>query len=278
MSAKWTLTVDLDLCVNCHNCVLATKDEHIGNDFPGYSAAQSGAGVDTIRIDKHQRGSGTQVELTYVPRMCGHCDDAPCLKADTTGALRKREDGIVLLDPEQAHAPGLEALCPLGMIRRDAGTGAAHLWSFDAHLLDTGWEMPRAVQACPTSALQCAKLDNDALAQRVARDGLEVFPGMEAAKPRVYYKNMQRLTHALVAGTVLQETDGRPDCAAGITVALHEDGKERARTVTNGFGEFAFAEIPPQVNRIELRLSTPDGAEKTVPLELSHPHPVEIRL
>ena len=34
MNEKWNLIVDVARCDNCRNCFLATKDEHIGNDFP----------------------------------------------------------------------------------------------------------------------------------------------------------------------------------------------------------------------------------------------------
>ena len=36
---KWNLIIDVALCEGCHNCSLAAKDEHVGNDFPGYSAS-----------------------------------------------------------------------------------------------------------------------------------------------------------------------------------------------------------------------------------------------
>ena len=37
---KWNLIVDVVQCNNCANCSLAALDEHVGNDFPGYAAAQ----------------------------------------------------------------------------------------------------------------------------------------------------------------------------------------------------------------------------------------------
>ena len=37
---KWNLIVDVEKCENCYNCFIATKDEHVGNDFPGYAAPQ----------------------------------------------------------------------------------------------------------------------------------------------------------------------------------------------------------------------------------------------
>ena len=36
--SKWNLIVDVGRCENCNNCVIADRDEHVGNDFPGYAA------------------------------------------------------------------------------------------------------------------------------------------------------------------------------------------------------------------------------------------------
>ena len=40
MASKWNLIIDVARCDNCRVCFLAVKDEYVGNDFPGYSAAQ----------------------------------------------------------------------------------------------------------------------------------------------------------------------------------------------------------------------------------------------
>ncbi len=35
---KWNLIVDVAKCTNCNLCTLANQDEHVGNEFEGYSA------------------------------------------------------------------------------------------------------------------------------------------------------------------------------------------------------------------------------------------------
>ena len=44
MAKKWNLIVDVERCDNCRLCFLAVKDEYVGNDFPGVSAAQPSEG------------------------------------------------------------------------------------------------------------------------------------------------------------------------------------------------------------------------------------------
>ena len=50
MSAKWNMIVDIERCNNCRACFLAVKDEHTGNDFPGYAAEQPAMGANWLDI------------------------------------------------------------------------------------------------------------------------------------------------------------------------------------------------------------------------------------
>ncbi|WP_084216797.1 4Fe-4S dicluster domain-containing protein [Xenophilus azovorans] len=109
--SKWNLIIDVDLCCNCGNCSLAIKDEYVGNTFPGYAASQPLHGSEWFRVDRHVRGEGTHVDVTYIPKTCNHCDDAPCLKKGE-GAVKKRDDGIVIID--EIAAKGRKDLVPVG--------------------------------------------------------------------------------------------------------------------------------------------------------------------
>ncbi len=90
MAMKWNLIVDIERCNNCRVCFLAVKDEHIGNDFPGYAAAQPAQGHNWMEIERKERGSYPIVEANFMPVMCNHCDDPPCMKAAQGGAVSKR--------------------------------------------------------------------------------------------------------------------------------------------------------------------------------------------
>jgi Fe-S-cluster-containing dehydrogenase component len=117
-------------------CALAAKDEHVGNDFPGYSAPHAALGNSVIKI----RGSGGMVDAAYLPTKCNHCDRAPCLKAGADGSVRKRADGIVIIDPVKAKGRrNLVEACPYGAIVWNEEQQLPQTWIFDAHLLDQGW-------------------------------------------------------------------------------------------------------------------------------------------
>jgi Fe-S-cluster-containing dehydrogenase component len=143
MASKWNLIVDVEKCDNCRVCFIAVKDEHNGNDFPGYSAAQPAQGHNWLDIRRKERGSYPLVEAHFMPVMCNHCDDAPCMKAAKNGAVRKRPDGIVIIDPEKSKGQKqIVDACPYGAISWNEEKQMPQHWIFDAHLLDAGWTRP----------------------------------------------------------------------------------------------------------------------------------------
>ena len=111
---KWNMIIDVAECTNCNLCTLAAMDEYVGNEFPGYSAPMPKHGHKWINILQKERGQVPAVDVAYVPTMCNHCDDAPCV-AKGKGAVQKRGDGIVLIDPVKAKGrKDLVDACPYG--------------------------------------------------------------------------------------------------------------------------------------------------------------------
>jgi len=100
---KWNLIIDVASCTNCNLCTLAVQDEYVGNEFPGYAAEMPRHDHRWINIHSRERGQAPMVDVAYLPVLCQHCDDAPCIKAARHGAVRKRDDGIVIIDPDKAQ-------------------------------------------------------------------------------------------------------------------------------------------------------------------------------
>ena len=255
--SKWNMIVDVARCENCHNCTLASADEHVGNDFPGYAAPQPRHGERWISITRKVRGSGHMVDAAYLPTMCNHCDDAPCLKAaGSSGAVHKRPDGIVIVDPVAAKGRrDLVDACPYGAMHWNEELELPQIWIFDAHLLDKGWNEPRAAQSCPTEALRALRVSTDAMAAMARHEGLEVLRPELGTRPRVWYRNLHRFTHWFLGGTVLGRIGDRGECIEGAAVSLWQDGAELASTTSDLFGDFMFDALPsrPQRYRVEIR-------------------------
>jgi len=236
------MIVDVARCENCHNCTLSVRDEHVDNDFPGYAAPQPRHGHEWIRITRKVRGSGHMVDAAYLPTMCNHCDDAPCLKVGgQDGSVKKRPDGIVIIDPIKAKGRrDLVDSCPYGAIVWNEELDLPQAWIFDAHLLDKGWKEPRASQACPTEALRAIKVSDERMTALVREENLEVLKPELQTRPRVYYRNLHRYAKCFVGGTVVASVNGRTECIEGAIVTLTADGKPIGTEKTDVFGDFKF--------------------------------------
>lgn len=257
--SKWNLIIDVALCENCNNCVIAERDEHVGNDFPGYSAPAAAVGDGTIRILRRVQGAAPVVETTYLPSLCQHCDDAPCRRA-APDAVRKRDDGIVIIDPVKAKGRReIVDSCPYGAIVWNGEQQLPQNWTFDAHLLDQGWKQPRCAQVCPTGAITAARLDDEAMRRRAAAENLAPLRPELGTRPRVWHRNLDRWNTCFIGGSVSAERDGIVDCVAGAAVTLSRDGVRLASATTDAFGDFRFGGLAQDSGAYRVEVTHPAG-------------------
>lgn len=259
--SKWNLIIDISKCSNCNNCTMAMKDEYVGNDFPGYSAAQPRQGHDWITIDRHTRGNGSMVDVHYVPRTCNHCDNAPCVAAGK-GAVTKRADGIVIIDPVKAKGrKDLVASCPYGSISWNEELQLPQAWTFDAHLLDAGWTQPRMEQVCTIGALNAVKLTDAEMTAKAKTENLQVMKPELNTQPRVYYRHLEVLSDSFLGGNVsVRNKDGIVENVEGAAVVLTlAGGKKTVQTKTDHFGDFKIDGLPGDRSTYSIRISHPLG-------------------
>jgi Fe-S-cluster-containing dehydrogenase component len=261
---KWNMIIDVAECTNCHLCTLATMDEYVDNAWPGVAAPMPRHGHHWIDILQKERGQAPMIDIAYVPTMCNHCDDAPCMKADKAGAIRKREDGIVIIDPVKAKGRReLVKACPYGHIWWNDELDVPQAWPFDAHLIDQGWQQTRGHQACPTGAMRAVKVEDNEMARMAAEQGLEVMKPEFGTKPRVYYRNLWRYTKCFIGGSVSTETGGIVNCVEGARVRLLKEGKAVAEQTTDNYGDFKFDRLDENSGRYAIEVSAA-GKKKTV--------------
>jgi Fe-S-cluster-containing dehydrogenase component len=242
---KWNLIIDVAKCENCNCCFLATKDEHVGNDFPGYAAPQPLHGQNWVDIKRKVRGGGHMVEANYMPTTCNQCDNAPCVKAGG-GAVTKRDDGIVIIDPVKAKGRrDLVDACPYGGIWWNEELQIPQKGIFEAQLLDQGWKQTRGSQACPTGAMITVKLTDEDMAKRASDQKLEVLKPELGTKPRVWYRNLHLFEKCFVGGSVVADINGVTECVEGAEVTLEKNGNIVARTTTDTYGDFKFDKLDP---------------------------------
>lgn len=103
--AKYAMVVDLDRCQGCRACVEACKVEN--------NTAQGNFWMYVFRFEE---GTFPETKMSFLPRPCQHCDNAPCVKVCPVGARFKREDGLVLTDPDRCiGCRYCELACPYGV-------------------------------------------------------------------------------------------------------------------------------------------------------------------
>jgi len=226
-----TIIFDAKKCTGCYCCQIACKDEHVGNDWSPFAKPQPDTGQFWLKVDEKVTGSTPKVRIAYKPLLCNHCGNAPCIAAATGGAMYKRSDGIVIIDPvKSVGQKQLVAACPYGEIYWNSELNIPQKCTMCAHLLDLGWTAPRCVDACPTGALQYGE---DTALQSIISSATVIHPEY-ATKPRVYYLNLPK---KFIAGALVDRAAN--ECLEGATVAARDlaTGKEYA-TKSDNFGDF----------------------------------------
>jgi len=255
---RYGMVIDATLCAGCDACTMACKDEFVGNDIPGYSAAQPDTqfgyypGVTPVEngplnpavwvipgqkwMDRTEvvRGKFPYLKSTRYSIPCQMCDVAPCISASKNGDVYRRPDGIVLIDPVLAYGDtGLTASCPYGKIFWNPSSNLAQKCTFCAHLIDQG-QSPKCVVQCHMSAITFGDLDTptSAIAKLVATGTPQPLHPEYGTQPKVYYIG---LPMTFLWATVVDSKSGAYLQGAQVTVS--GNSQTFSATVDN-YGEF----------------------------------------
>ena len=228
------ICVDVARCNGCYTCHTACKDEHVGNDWTPYAKPQPEIGQFWVKLQETVKGTVPKVRSIYIPEFCNHCGKPACLAACSNGAIEKRDDGIVLIDPEKCKGCyACAEACPYGAIYRNDTLKISQKCTACAHLLDAGVKLPRCVEACPVDAISFCE-------EAEAADFIEgatVRKPEAGTCPNVYYRNVPG---EFIAGTVFDP--GEMEVVIGARVRATNGGK-MWETVTDDFGDFWFRDL-----------------------------------
>jgi Fe-S-cluster-containing dehydrogenase component len=106
-----------------------------------YAKPQPDTGQFWLKMNEIERGTKPKVKVSYIPVLCQHCDDAPCIAACPQSAISRRDDGLVIIDPKKCtgcrNCLNVEA-CPYnGIIYFNENFNIAQKCTGCAHLADS---------------------------------------------------------------------------------------------------------------------------------------------
>ncbi len=233
------LVIDINKCNGCYNCQVACKDEHVDNDWTPIAKPQPDTGHFWMKVTDVVQGTVPKVRVRYMLETCQHCDDAPCISSCKSEAIYKREDGIVIIDPEKCTGDrSCLAACPYNAVYFNSDLNISQKCTMCAHLLDEGWKEPRCVDACPTGALRFG--EESELKELIAT--AETLHPEFGTTPRVFYAGL--LNKYFIAGEVYDPKSD--ECLEGATVTLINVGSKKASSLqTDFFGDFWFERQEP---------------------------------
>ncbi len=264
---KWILIIDIERCVDCNNCFLSCKDEHVDNDWSPYAAKQPRHGHRWMNIMRKERGTYPHTDVAYCPTPCMQCDDAPCVYKSREKAVYKRPDGIVVIDPERSVGrKEIMNTCPYGAIWWNDESDLPQKCTSCAHLLVEGRLEPRCVQSCPTGALRFLKCSDMETEEIIRSENLEVLHPEYGTHPRVYYRALYKYNKSFIAGSIAVRENGCVDCAEGAEVILYKDNQQVDKMISDCFGDYKFDRL--QESSYVVKIIYKNYPAKTINVEL----------
>lgn len=227
--------VDVKNCVGCHDCQIGCKDEHCGNSWMPYTLPQPEVGQFWCKVNQYERGSRPHVKVTYLPVMCQHCENAPCMKAAKDGAVYRRDDGLVLIDPVKAKGQKqIVDACPYHAVFWNEELQVPQKCTGCAHLLDGDEpiKVPRCVDNCHVNVIMFGEEEDLDL------EGTEFLHPEYGTKPRVFYRGLPK---KFIAGTVY-DPEAKDIIEGAVCTVTGEAGTFMAET--DSWGDFWLRELP----------------------------------
>jgi Fe-S-cluster-containing dehydrogenase component len=197
--------IQVDRCIGCGRCVEACKAENDVPREPFYFRTW---------VERYQIRSGGEVKVDspnggihsfppteedkdvlrsfFVPKLCNHCDNPPCVQVCPVGATFKSQDGVVLVDKD--YCIGCRyciQACPYGARYLDPRTATADKCTFCYHRITKGL-LPACVEACPTGARVFGEVKTLAspLRRMMRMSKLSVLKPSLNTEPKVFYSDL----------------------------------------------------------------------------------------
>ena len=184
--ANYGMAFDYKLCINCHACEVACKEEN-GIDL--------GAKNHRLWIEDESEIGGDFFNLTrdekYIQMQCQECEDAPCMKACPHKAIYRDSNGIVRLHKEKCDLTlACMSACPYGARYIDKKNKITDKCIFCADTRLARGETTTACQiTCPAKLRYFGDLDdpNSEISQILKQRKHFTLKPEQNTKPKLFY-------------------------------------------------------------------------------------------
>ena len=198
--------IEIDKCIGCNRCVEACKVENNVPDLPFFFRTwieryvikwDGEVLVEDISIkDSKSKASAQEdrdvVRSFFVPKLCNHCANPPCVQVCPVGATFSTKDGVVLVDKERCVGCRycIQA-CPYGARYLHPVTRTADKCTFCYHRVVKGL-LPACAEVCPTRARIFGDLRSKAsrLMRFTRMNKIHVLKPALNSEPKVYYAQL----------------------------------------------------------------------------------------
>ena len=204
-SRLYGMGIDISKCIGCGRCAAACKIENDvpdEEDFFNTWVERYVIGTDgEVTVDSPNggidgfpptEGEGGMRRAFFVPKLCNHCEDAPCVQVCPVGATFSTEDGVVLVDEDYCIGCSycIQA-CPYGARWKHPEKRVAAKCTWCYHRLERGL-LPACVEVCPTQARIFGEVEGRAtpLARHMRLNEIQVLKAHLNTKPKVYYAHL----------------------------------------------------------------------------------------
>lgn len=177
-SKKYGMAIDVRKCVGCMSCSVSCKMEN-------------GVGFGEFRswVNMTEKGDFPTVKRFYQPRLCNHCENAPCVTVCPVKATYKREDGVVLVDKKKCIGCGYCVVaCPYNARYLSETQKVVDKCTLCDHRIDNDGE-PACVKNCMGKCRVFGDLNdsNSRVSQLISKNAAQVIYPHMGTRPQVYY-------------------------------------------------------------------------------------------
>lgn len=201
----WGMLIDVDKCIGCGHCVRACSNENnvpagyfrtwveryeipAGNPTETQPRVSSPEGA----IDGFPPSANQDIKSFFVPKLCNHCVESPCVQVCPVGATFVSPDGVVLVDHD--YCLGCRyciQACPYGTRFLNPETKTADKCTLCYHRITKGLTTA-CCENCPTGARQLVDFKNpkDPIHAILRESKVQVLKPNMATGAKAYYQNL----------------------------------------------------------------------------------------